>query len=134
MLGVVFFPHGAQKMLGAFGGGGFFATMRTFETGMHIPAVFAFLAIAAEFFGSIGLIVGFLSRIAAFGIFVEMTVAILKVHIHNGFFMNWTGMQPGEGIEFHLLVLAIAAAVMIKGSGALSVDEFLNRQSAYLRY
>jgi putative oxidoreductase len=131
MLGIVFLPHGAQKMLGMFGGSGFSATMQMFETGMHIPAVFAFLAIAAEFFGAIGLILGFLSRIAAFGIFVDMAVAIYKVHFHNGLFMNWTGKQAGEGFEYHLLVLAMTVAIMIAGSGAFSVDGIIYRRSTY---
>src|ERR1700727_859032 len=81
ILGVVFFAHGAQKMLGWFGGYGFSATMGAFTNNMHIPAVFAFLAIAAEFFGGIGLILGLLTRIAAFGITVNMVVAILTVHL-----------------------------------------------------
>src|SRR5713226_2186867 len=111
VLGVVFLPHGLQKVFGWFGGGGFFATMSMFEKGMHIPAVFAFLAIASEFLGAIGLITGFLSRIAAFGLIVEMLVAIFKVHRSNGFFMNWTGQQAGEGYEYHLLAIAIAVAI-----------------------
>jgi putative oxidoreductase len=90
-----------------------------------IPAVFAFLAIAAEFFGGIGLILGLLGRVAAFGIFCVMLVAIVKVHVANGFFMNWTGQQKGEGFEFHVLVLAMTAAIMIAGSGAWSVDRVL---------
>src|SRR5712692_2685883 len=84
MLGIVFFPHGAQKVLGWFGGYGFSGTMGFFTTQMHIPAVFAFLVICAEFFGSLGLMVGFLTRIAAFGIAVNMMVAVLMVHIHVG--------------------------------------------------
>jgi len=121
-LGVVFFAHGAQKMLGWFGGYGFSGTMGFFTGGMHIPAIFAFLAIAAEFFGSLGLLLGFLTRIAAFGITVNMLVAIAMVHHAFGFFMNWTGMQKGEGFEFHLLVLAITTFLMIRGAGAFSVD------------
>src|SRR5262249_54666710 len=89
--GVVFFAHGAQKMLGWFGGFGFSGTMGFFTGQMHIPAVFAFLAIAAEFFGGLGLIVGFLTRIAAFGVAVNMLVAIYMVNARNGFLMNWTG-------------------------------------------
>jgi putative oxidoreductase len=126
VLGVVFFAHGAQKMLGWFGGHGFSATMGAF-TGMHIPAALAFLAIAAEFFGSLGLIVGLLTRIAAFGIFCNMVVAILAVHLPNGFFMNWMGTQKGEGYEYHLLVIAITAFLMIRGGGAASLDRMLSR-------
>src|SRR5436853_4295103 len=80
VLGVIFFAHGAQKMLGWFGGYGFSGTMKAFTGMMHIPAPLAFLAIAAEFFGGIGLVVGFLTRIAALGIGVNMVVAALMVH------------------------------------------------------
>src|SRR3954469_23092793 len=107
VLGLIFFAHGAQKMLGWFGGFGFSGTMGFFTGVMHIPAPFAFLAIAAEFFGGLGLILGFLTRIAAFGIAVNMLVAIATVHGAYGLFMNWTGAQKGEGFEFHLLALAM---------------------------
>lgn len=125
VLGLVFFAHGAQKMLGWFGGPGFGGTMDLFTHQMGIPALFAFLAIAAEFFGSLGLLIGFLGRIAAFGILCNMVVATLTVHVHVGFFMNWAGTQKGEGFEYHLLAIALALAIVIKGSGALSVDRFL---------
>lgn len=124
-LGAVFFAHGAQKMLGWFGGFGFRGTMGLFTDMMHVPAPLAFLAIAAEFFGGIGLIFGFLTRIASFGIGVNMAVAVLTVHRAFGFFMNWTGTQKGEGFEFHLLVLAIVAYLLIQGAGAFSLDRLL---------
>jgi putative oxidoreductase len=124
-LGTVFFVHGAQKMLGWFGGFGFRGTMGFFTDLMHVPAPLAFLAIAAEFFGGIGLIFGFLTRIAALGIGVNMVVAILTVHRAFGFFMNWTSTQKGEGFEFHLLVLAIVSYLIIQGAGAFSVDRLL---------
>ena len=92
---------------------------------MHIPAPFAFLAIAAEFFGSLGLILGFLTRIAAFVIATNMVVAIVTVHRAFGFFMNWYGTQKGEGFEFHLLVLAMTAFVVIRGAGAFSIDRVI---------
>jgi putative oxidoreductase len=126
VLGVIFFAHGAQKMLGWFGGFGFAATMNLFTGMMHIPAPLAVLAIAAEFFGGMGLILGFLTRIAAFGIGVNMLVAIMTVHRAFGFFMNWSGTQKGEGFEFHVLVLAIVAFLMIRGAGAFSVDRVLS--------
>ena len=122
VLGVVFFAHGAQKMLGWFGGFGFKGTMGYFIQVAHIPAPLAFLAIAAEFFGGLGLILGLLTRVAAFGITVNMLVAIFTVHLANGFFMNWLGQQKGEGYEYHLLVLAITVALMIRGAGAFSLD------------
>lgn len=126
VLGVIFFAHGAQKMLGWFGGYGFTGTMGFFTQAMHIPALFAFLAIAAEFFGGLGLIFGFLTRIAAFGVFSNMLVAIAMVHHQFGFFMNWAGTQKGEGYEYHLLVLAITVFLMIRGAGAASVDRLLS--------
>ncbi len=129
LLGFLFFAHGAQKMLGWYGGNGFTNTMRGFES-QGIPAVFAFLAIAAEFFGGIGLITGVLGRIAAFGIFCTMVVAIVKVHAGNGLFMNWTGRNKGEGYEYHLLVVAITVAIMLKGSGAYSVDHAVSRETS----
>jgi putative oxidoreductase len=129
VLGVVFFAHGAQKMLGWFGGYGFSGTMGFFTGTMHIPAPLAFLAIAAEFFGGLGLIFGFLTRIAAFGITVNMVVAIATVHSAFGFFMNWSGTQKGEGIEYHLLTLATTVFLMIRGAGAFSVDHAIATSS-----
>jgi putative oxidoreductase len=128
VLGGIFFVHGAQKALGLFGGFGFRATLGFFTQQMHIPAALAVLAIAAEFLGSIGLLLGFLSRVAAFGIATNMVVAIILVHRHFGFFMNWLGMQKGEGYEFHILVLVICLAIMIRGSGALSIDRSASRE------
>ena len=122
MLGVVMFPHGAQKVLGWFGGYGLAGTLHYFTATMGIPLAFAVLAIAAEFLGSIGLIVGLFTRLAAFGIACNMAVAIFMVHLPNGFFMNWSGKQAGEGFEYHLLVIAIALALMIKGGGRWSMD------------
>lgn len=122
ILGVVMFPHGAQKALGWFGGYGLSGTLNYFTGTMGIPLAFAVLAIAAEFLGSIGLIVGLVTRLAAFGIACNMAVAIFMVHLPNGFFMNWSGKQAGEGFEFHLLAIAIALALMIKGGGRWSMD------------
>ncbi len=128
-LGIVMFPHGMQKVLGWFGGHGL-ATTFNFMTGMeHIPAVFAALAIIAESLGSIALIVGALSRIAAFGIGIEMVVAVYLVHWKNGFFMNWSGHQAGEGFEFHILMVAIAIALMITGGGKWSIDGMIALRS-----
>jgi putative oxidoreductase len=129
ILRLVFFAEGAQKMLGWFGGAGFAGTMGFFTGTMHVPAPLAFLAICAEFFGGMGLIIGFLTRIAVFGIATNMVVAIATVHRHFGFFMNWNGTQKGEGFEFHLLVLAIAAFLMIRGAGAFSVDHVLSTRA-----
>ncbi|MCX6944386.1 MAG: DoxX family protein [Opitutales bacterium] len=124
-LGLVMFPHGAQMALGWFGGYGFAGTMGFFTGTMHIPAVFAFLAIAAEFAGSLALIVGLFSRVAAFGLAVVMAVAILTAHLSHGFFMNWYGNQQGEGFEYHLLALGLALIVLVHGGGKLSLDALL---------
>lgn len=127
VLGIVFFMHGAQLVLGWFGGYGYTGSMHFFTQGMGVPAPFAFLAIMAQFLGGIGLIVGLLSRIAAFGIAMDMLVAIFTVHIKVGFFMNWYGMQKGEGYEYHLLALALCLIVFVKGSGAASIDGVISK-------
>jgi putative oxidoreductase len=127
--GVVFFAHGAQKMLGWFGGYGFHGTMGFFTQEMHLSVPLAFLAICAEFFGGLGLIVGFLTRIAAFGVLCNMISAVLLIHHRFGFFMNWGGDQKGEGFEYHLLAIAVMLAIIIKGGGSYSVDCMLSRAS-----
>jgi len=120
-LAVVIFPHGAQKVFGWFGGHGFRGTMKFF-TASGIPAIFAFLAIATEFLGPLGLAVGLLTRVAAFGIACVMLVAIATTHWPHGFFMNWYGNQKGEGFEYHLLVLGMAISLIIGGAGIWSLD------------
>jgi putative oxidoreductase len=125
--GIMIFPHGLQKTFGWFGGAGFSAQMAGFEQ-MHIPAIFAFLAIMTEFLGGLGLILGALTRIAALGLAVDMTVGVYLVHWHNGFFMNWSGHQKGEGFEFHILVVAMAIVLMARGGGAASVDRALAKR------
>ena len=122
LLGVVFFPHGAQKLLGWFGGHGFTGTMNSFTDNMGIPVILAFLAIMAESLGAVALITGFLTRVAAFGIATNMVVAVFMVHLPYGFFMNWFGKQEGEGFEFHILAIALALAIMIRGGGKWSID------------
>ncbi len=134
LLGIVFFPHGMQKLLGWFGGPGFSGMMHMFTTGMGIPALFAFLAIMSEGLGCLGLLTGLLTRVAAFGITVNMVVAVYMVHWHNGFFMNWfgamtsAGKPAGEGFEYHLLAIAIGIALMIKGGGRWSLDRVISRK------
>jgi putative oxidoreductase len=121
-LGLVILPHGLQKTLGLFGGYGFHGTMGFLTGTAGLPALIAVLVIAAESLGSLALIVGALSRVAAAGIGAVMLGAIATVHWANGFFMNWTGTQAGEGFEYHLLALALAAIVLRAGGGAASVD------------
>jgi putative oxidoreductase len=125
-LGIVIFPHGAEKVFPVFGGKGFSATLQGMNEHMGIPVVFVVLAIAAEFFGSIALLVGFLTRAAALGVACVMTVAIWMVHLQAGFFMNWGG-QPGkpEGFEYHILVLGICLALVLRGAGRWSIDRLI---------
>jgi putative oxidoreductase len=124
VLGVVMFPHGAQKVLGWFGGQGFRATIETMGH-QGIPAVVSGLVMAGELLGSLALVVGLLGRVAAAGIGMIMLGAISLVHAPHGFFMNWTGQQAGEGFEFHLLAIGLALVVLVRGSGALSLDRAL---------
>ena len=127
VVGVVFFAHGAQKMLGWFGGPGFSGTLKGFSAFLHIPAPLTLLVIAAEFLGGLALIAGLFTRVAAAGTAVNMAVAAALVHLPNGFFMNWTRAQKGEGFEYHLLAIAAAAVLMVRGGGAWSLDRALAR-------
>jgi putative oxidoreductase len=130
VLGVVFFAHGAQKVLGWFGGYGFAGTMAFFTQQLGMPVPIALLPICAEFLGGLGLLVGLLGRVAAFGIACDMLVAVVIFHWQFGFFANWYGQQKGEGIEYHILAISIALAIMIKGSGALSLDAVLSKSTS----
>ena len=127
MLGCVMFPHGAQKLLGWFGGFGFTNSMTYFTQTAGLPWVVAFLIIMGESLGSLGLIVGFFTRLSAFGLICIMLGAIITVHIPNGFFMNWFGKQAGEGFEYHLLVIGISIPLLISGGGKYSVDSLINK-------
>lgn len=124
-LGLVMFPHGAQKLLGWYGGYGFSATLGFFTGTMHLPWLIAFLIIIGEFFGSLGLLAGLLTRFSAASIGVIMLGAITLVHLPNGFFINWSGKQAGEGYEYHLLVIGITLALLVTGAGKWSVDKVI---------
>ncbi|MGH7997486.1 MAG: DoxX family protein [Opitutaceae bacterium] len=129
-LSVVLFAHGAQKLLGWFGGYGFHGTMQFFE-GMHIPAFLGLIAILVEFFAPLFLFVGLFTRLAAFVMGVDMLVALLTVHIHNGFYMNWGSVpHQGEGYEFHLLFIGIAVALILLGGGRFAIDRALCKGKA----
>lgn len=129
VLGTVIFAHGAQKVLGWFGGYGFEGTMGFFTGQLGIPALFAFLAIAAEFAGGLGLIAGLFTRVAALGVLSVMAVAMAMVHGSIGFFMNWNGQLPAgqEGFEYHLLAGVIAIVLLVRGGGTWSADRWLAR-------
>ena len=128
MLGVVMFPHGAQKLLGWYGGFGFAGTLGFFTEQMHLPWLVALLVIIGESFGSLGLLIGLLTRVTAASMALIMVGAIGLVHWPNGFFMNWSGKQAGEGFEYHLLVIAICAALVITGGGKWSVDSVIAKE------
>jgi putative oxidoreductase len=124
-LGAVMFPHGAQKFFGWFGGYGFSATIDFFNKSMKLPWIISVLVILIELFGAVGLILGFASRAWALGLMIIMIGAIYTTNMKNGFFMNWFGNQPGEGYEYHLLVIGICIAVMLTGSGKYSFDNLI---------
>jgi putative oxidoreductase len=121
-LGLILFPHGAQKALGWFGGPGFTSEMNYFTGTAHLPWIIAFLVIVIEFVGSICLIMGFASRLWAIAIIILFTGMICTVHFSNGFFMNWFGNQPGEGFEYHLLIIGLSLILLLNGSGRYSID------------
>jgi len=127
VLGTLFFIHGDQLMLGWFGGNGLTGSMQFFTQQLGIPAPFAFLAICAQFIGGLMLILGLIGRVAALGIICTMAGAVLKVHWQFGLFMNWFGNQKGEGFEYHLLAIALGLVVVLRGSGAISLDRLLAR-------
>jgi putative oxidoreductase len=121
-LGVVMFPHGAQKVLGLFGGPGYEKTLAMFATTTHFPVYAIILLMITEFAGSICLIAGFCTRVFALATGTSMAICAYMNHLQNGFFMNWMGNQKGEGFEFHILVVGIALALVVKGGGAFSID------------
>jgi putative oxidoreductase len=127
-LGLVMLPHALQKAFGWFGGHGFTNTYNAFTNMMHIPGPLAFLAIVTEIVCSIALVFGALTRLAAAGIIGVMLGAMAYAHVPNGFFMNWTGQQGGEGYEYHLLAIALGIVAIIAGGGRASVDRLLMRR------
>ena len=127
ILGVVFFAHGAQKLLGWYGGPGLKPTISMMHEHLGLPVPIALLTVAAEFLCGLGLIFGLLGRVAAVGIAFIMFAAIFMVHARNGFFLNWFGDRKGHGYEYHLLAIALAAVIVARGSGAASLDRlFIN--------
>jgi putative oxidoreductase len=125
-LGIIMFPHGAQKMLGWFGGYGFSGTLKFFSETMNFPWIIAFLIVAIEFIAPLGLIAGFAGRLWALTLMVIMLGAIVTTNARHGFFMNWFGNQAGEGFEYHLLVIGICLAILWAGSGRYSIDHLLS--------
>ena len=127
ILGCVMLPHGAQKLFGWFGGFGFTNTMTYFTQTTGLPWIIAFLIVMGESLGSLGLILGFFTRLSALGLICIMVGAIITVHIPNGFFMNWFSKQAGEGFEYHLLVIGMSIPLLISGGGKYSLDGLINK-------
>jgi putative oxidoreductase len=127
-LGLVMLPHGLQKTIGSFGGYGFSGTMGFFTDTLGLPWLVALLVILGESLGAIGLITGTISRFCAAGLVLIMSGAIAMAHWQHGFFMNWYGKQQGEGFEYHLLVIGMALALMVSGSGRWSIDRMIQKQ------
>jgi len=127
VLGGVIFAHGAQKLLGWYGGSGFEGTMGFFTQKMGLPWLIAFLVIIGESIGSLGLLAGLFTRFTAASFIVIMLGAIMTVHLPQGFFMNWFGQQTGEGFEFHLLVIGMSLALLVVGGGKWALDGVIAR-------
>lgn len=125
-LGFVMLPHGAQKLLGWFGGYGFSQTVSFFSS-LGFPPVIGTLIVLAESFGALALILGLGTRLSALGITVTMIGAAIFQRQH-GFFMNWFGQQKGEGFEYHLLAITLGLILVVGGGGLLSLDGLLSRQ------
>ncbi len=125
-LGITIFPHGAQKLLGWFGGYGYTGTMGFLTGQAHLPYLLALLVIITESIGAFALILGFSTRIAAFAILANFLGVLFTTHINNGFFMNWQ-VEPnkGEGFEYFILLFGLAIVLMITGGGKASVDAAL---------
>lgn len=128
-LGIVIFPHGAQKILGWFGGPGVDGALGYFAA-LGVPASVAWLAIITEFVGGLALIIGVFGRVAAFLVALSLIISVVTLHWSVGFFMNWNGQLRGEGFEFHILAVTLALIVLIRGSGALSIDRVITTRSA----
>lgn len=128
-LGIVLLPHGAQKLLGLFGGFGFTGTMDFFTTQVGLPWVVGFSVILIEFFGSLALIIGFASRLWSVAIIFLFLGIMGTTQLEHGFFMNWFGTQNGEGSEYSLLIIGISIAILVNGSGKYSLDNLLTNKS-----
>ena len=124
-LGIVILPHGAQNLFGWFGGPGIDGALGSYAAN-GIPPFLGWIALVAQFFGGVALVIGFMGRVAAFAIAVVLIAAVITLHWSVGFFMDWNGQLQGEGFEFHILAVTLALIVLIRGSGALSIDRVLS--------
>ena len=129
VLGLILFPHGAQKLLGWFGGYGFDGTMGFLTGSVGLPWIMGFLVIIIEFFGALALIFGFATRIVSIGLIALFAGIVFTGHLDNGFFMNWNGQQKGEGYEYHLLVIGMALSLLVSGAGKWSADYAIQKKA-----
>jgi putative oxidoreductase len=129
VLGLILFPHGAQKLLGWFGGYGFDGTMGFLTGSVGLPWIIGFLVIIIEFFGALALIFGFATRIVSIGLIALFAGIVFTGHLDHGFFMNWNGQQKGEGYEYHLLVIGMALSLLVSGAGKWSADYAIQRKA-----
>jgi putative oxidoreductase len=125
VLAIIFFGHGTQKAFGWFGGMGFERSLVFFQDTMSIPPALTVFVIFTELSAATGLVLGLLTRIAAFGLLALMVVAPFANHLYPRFFMNWSGTRGGEGYEYHLLAIALILGLVVRGGGAWSVDRLL---------
>jgi putative oxidoreductase len=125
-LAVIFIAHGGQKLFGIWGGPGLQATIEAFERSIGVPFYLTLIVVGTEFFGGLTVLIGFLTRIAAAGLAADMAGAIIKVHLVNGFFLNWS-ITPGKGhgYEFNLALLAMSIALLLSGPGKFALDRML---------
>jgi len=132
-LGAVILPHGAQKVFGWFGGQGMEKTLQAFAA-MGFPTWATGCLMVVETLGAVLLILGFITRLWALGIGVSISICMYLNHLQHGFFMNWFGAQKGEGFEYHLLVIGICIALLIRGGGMISVDRGLGNERKKYNY
>ena len=124
---IVLWPHGAQKLLGFFGGYGYTPTMQHLTAEAGLPSLIAFLVIFLEFFGSLFILLGLFTRLVAIAQIILFMGMIVTAHLQFGFFMNWFGAQKGEGFEYHLLAIGLLVSLIVTGAGKLSLDGLIGK-------
>ncbi len=130
-LGSVFIAHGGQKVFGWWGGHGLEEFVKMM-TNIGFPAYMGYLAAFTELAGGIAVTIGLLTRLAGLGLAIVMGVAIWRVHLPNGFFMNWFNEAGrGHGVEYSLALLAMALCLLFAGAGEISFDSALRNKKIH---
>jgi putative oxidoreductase len=124
MVGITFIAHGAQKLFGIWGGAGLAATGASFDSIGLSPGFALAVAVGlAEFGGGLLLVTGALTNYAAAALILTMLGAIWKVHLANGYFLNWANTPgQGHGVEYNLVLIAALVSLALTGPGAFSID------------